>query len=933
METYRSLNDFLIKHRVDNKYDVTHTRIGDGKSILPGKYGIKSDEMEIFYKLYHRHVFVENKPEYLTEKQLQKNNQILVDFDFRYEPSIKTRQHSEEHLEDLANHYIEAIVKYIYKFDCETQIPVYIMEKSGPNTTSDKVTKDGIHMVIGIQMDHKTQQYLRKLVLRNIDDVFGDLPLINDYDSVLDDGITKGHTNWQLYGSCKPEHEPYKVTKMMVFTVDVDDEDEDDIDVNFEEIDLSNKDKYNNFYFLKHATARAEQTIDFEMKEKCIKAIDEFKTTNVKIKPKKAAMQFMQQGFNFNVSEIKDVATLEKLLNALWEEIGNDDYIVKETHDFLMSLPSSYYDDYQKWIRCGWALHNTDFRLFISWMYFSSQSSKFNFDDIAGYYEEWGKMKNEGVTCRSIMYWSRNENPAEYKKIRMSTVDYYVEQSAKTSAEWDIAKVLFQLCKDDYRCADIKDKIWYEYSNNRWKRIQSGSSLRFRISKDLSRIYGLKADEYIQKSINLEQEGDKKSNEQEKLQKTSFIYADISRRCKMTNFKQNIMKEVSEHFYENDKEFFQKLDINPNLLCCTNGVIDFEEKIFRVGMPEDYVSLCTGIKYIPIKDGDEKQQNQVNEINLFMEQLFPDANLRKYMWEHLASVLIGKNVNQTFNIYNGSGSNGKSKLVDLMSMVLGEYKGVVPITLVTGSRNGVGSLSPEVAALKGIRYAVMNEPSKGDKLNDGVMKELTGEDPVTGRALYSPPVTFIPQFSLVVTTNSLFEITSNDDGTWRRIRLCDFESKFTKNPFNNKDFPEELYPYQFELNPKLSKKFEEWKETFLAMLVDIAFKTNGIANDCEKVLSASNKYRNDQDYFMEFKQDRIEKSDEPGAKIRKTEAYKEFSAWYKETYGKNVPKGKELYEFLDKAIGKYYKGGWHGYKIRYDEVDDEVASAEFNDDY
>ena len=69
MESYRNLNDFLIKHSTKDKDAVTHTRIGDGKSVMPGKYCIKDDEMDIFYKLYHRHVFVENKPEYLTEKQ------------------------------------------------------------------------------------------------------------------------------------------------------------------------------------------------------------------------------------------------------------------------------------------------------------------------------------------------------------------------------------------------------------------------------------------------------------------------------------------------------------------------------------------------------------------------------------------------------------------------------------------------------------------------------------------------------------------------------------------------------------------------------------------------------------------------------------------------------------------------------------------------
>ena len=68
-----------------------------------------------------------------------------------------------------------------------------------------------------------------------------------------------------------------------------------------------------------------------------------------------------------------------------------------------------------------------------------------------------------------------------------------------------------------------------------------------------------------------------------------------------------------------------------------------------------------------------------------MNKLFPDKTLCKYMWDHLASTLIGTSSNQTFNMYIGVGSNGKSVLMNLMEKVLGQYKGDVPTTLVTES--------------------------------------------------------------------------------------------------------------------------------------------------------------------------------------------------------------------------------------------------------
>ena len=70
-----------------------------------------------------------------------------------------------------------------------------------------------------------------------------------------------------------------------------------------------------------------------------------------------------------------------------------------------------------------------------------------------------------------------------------------------------------------------------------------------------------------------------------------------------------------------------------------------------------------------------------------MKKLFPKQELCEYMGPSL-STLIGGNINQTFNIYNGNGSNGKSLLVKLMEKSLGDgtkggYKGSVPNSLIT----------------------------------------------------------------------------------------------------------------------------------------------------------------------------------------------------------------------------------------------------------
>jgi len=215
----------------------------------------------------------------------------------------------------------------------------------------------------------------------------------------------------------------------------------------------------------------------------------------------------------------------------------------------------------------------------------------------------------------------------------------------------------------------------------------------------------------------------------------------------------------------------------------------------------------------------------------------------------------------------------------------------------------------------------MQEPTKGDKINEGIMKELTGGDPIQGRALYKDMITFVPHFKLVVCTNTLFDINSNDDGTWRRIRVCDFMAKFKENPVND----DEDEPYQYKVDKKLEEKFDVWSEVFMAKMVDIASKTKGNVEDCDIVMSKSNEYRDGQDYLSEFVKENIEKSQD--SVIKKDELYQHFSTWYKEHYGRMVPKGKEIFDFMNNKFGKCKKKQWNGVKIVYVYDDEEDAEA------
>ena len=947
----------FMKHHVSKPGEAyTHTRIGDKSlNVHGGVYTIPSAILPTFWKKYYAHVFENGKQEFLTEKQNPDKGIIGVDFDFRYDTSITKRQHTKEHVLDMIQSYIQTLETLVSIPD-DVKIPIYIFEKSDVNQLDD-VTKDGIHMLIGATVDRPIHRMLRVRMLKELPEIWTDLPITNSWNDVLDEGISRGHTNWQLYGSRKPGHKAYMLKYHFIMMRDQNDEDgawmcqeektsKFNVKENFAKLSVQTatgsaavETEYPVFTLLQNNTAlKAEYDALLHQQRGGINGGrngggggDGSRRIRLVVTGSGSSIGGGAGGINVGASDSlmshNGVIMMEKITNhselvmaveVMLNALEPKEYEIRETHHYTMALPSQYYDPYDKWLRVGLALHNTNDKLFLTWMLFSAKSAKFSYTNIMKHYDTWCNFpySPDGLTRRSIMYWAKNDCPEDYTRIRNETIDNFIHQTIcnettnDASTDVDLASVLYTIFKDRFVCVSVKDNHWYEFKKNRWVECDQGNSLRALISKDMHDIYTKKHREIMDVTSGL----DPTSDQYTSARKRSRRIVDICTKLKTTSFKNNIMREVREQFY--DKDFIDKIDTRPELLCFKNGVIDFNTKTFRRGQPDDNLSKTTKIDYIPLDD--EKHRTTINEINDFMAQLFPEEELRTYMWEHLASVLIGTNREQTFNIYIGGGSNGKSKLIELMSAVLGEYKAVLPITAVTQKRGMIGGASPELAVLKGVRYAVMQEPTKGDRINEGILKEITGGDDMTARALFKNTITFVPQFKLVVCTNVLFDIKSNDDGTWRRIRLCPYKSKFCEDP--KSDDPEE--PYQFLIDKNLDVKLKTWVNVFMAMLVKKAFETDGKVRTCAAVTASSNKYRNTQDYLSEFLRDKIRPADED-TYIKKTEVYEEFKKWYIVQHGKNIPKGNELYEYMTKKFGKLTTKGWRKCRILYDDDENE----------
>ena len=120
----------------------------------------------------------------------------------------------------------------------------------------------------------------------------------------------------------------------------------------------------------------------------------------------------------------------------------------------------------------------------------------------------------------------------------------------------------------------------------------------------------------------------------------------------------------------------------------------------------------------------------------------------------------------------------------------------------------------------------------------------------------------------------------------------------------------------------LDKKMETWKETFLSMLIHIAFKTEGVVNDCDVVMEESNKYRISQDHLMDFVQNRIIVDEDPDVYMTKITLKNEYDIYCQQNNILKKQLMNTVYQEITKNYGVLTRLGWRGIKISQDGYED-----------
>lgn len=410
-------------------------------------------------------------------------------------------------------------------------------------------------------------------------------------------------------------------------------------------------------------------------------------------------------------------------------------------------------------------------------------------------------------TCAEVYTPRRNSDDTEL------ALSLFGKKKPKTNKNYDRtdtgnAHRLFDRCNGEIRYSYARKK-WYYWTGRVWTLDDTGEIKKY---TDLV-LADMKA-----QAFEIDDE-----EEREKFLKFVNI-------CGNTNRK-NAMVTETQHL-DGIPVLPEQLDAYQEYLNCQNGIVNLRNGELMPHVPE---FMMTKICLCEYDTGAKKPERW---LKFLREVCNNDDDLVRYLQKCVGYSLTGSNREQCAFFLYGLGNNGKSTFLDTISDMLGGYAAnAQPDTLMV-KRDGANSgANSDIARLKSIRFVTTEEPSEGVRLNEGLVKQLTGGGKVTCRFLFGDEFEYEPEFKIWVATNHKPVIRGTDVGIWRRIRLIPFEVNIPKE----------------RVDKNLKYKLREEMPQILKWAVDgyMMYMQEGLDMP-EKVKRATDEYKSEMDLLQTF---------------------------------------------------------------------------------
>ena len=273
----------------------------------------------------------------------------------------------------------------------------------------------------------------------------------------------------------------------------------------------------------------------------------------------------------------------------------------------------------------------------------------------------------------------------------------------------------------------------------------------------------------------------------------------------------------------------ESFDNDLMLLGTPGGTVDLRSGKMRPALREDMITMQTAVA--PEPGTPTRFMQFLDEI-----KVCPD-----FLQRLAGYALTGSTKEEKVFFFYGSGANGKSKFVEQLQGIMGDYSRKAAISTFVDKAHA--DHPTELAGLKGARLVTSSEIPAGKRWNEAVIKDLTGGDTISARLMRQDFFDFKPKLTLIIFGNTQPSLSSVDSAIRRRMVLVPFLASFEGNPDK-------------QLGDKLR---EEWPQ-ILQWAIEGAVKWSydGLKIPPE-VLAASEAYLAEEDIIGQFIEDRLKR--------------------------------------------------------------------------
>mgnify|MGYP000214335652 FL=1 len=284
----------------------------------------------------------------------------------------------------------------------------------------------------------------------------------------------------------------------------------------------------------------------------------------------------------------------------------------------------------------------------------------------------------------------------------------------------------------------------------------------------------------------------------------------------------------------------------------------------------------------------------------FLNQTFQnDQELIHFVQKIIGYSLTGSNAEQKMFILYGNGRNGKSVLLNIVKYIFGSYAKTMNATTIMQKRIGSSQgATSDIARLEGARLVVSSEANEGDRLDESLVKQMTGGDTLVARYQYGKDFEFDPVFKLFMATNHKPKIYGTDEGIWRRLVIIPFTHTVKKE----------------NVDKKLEDKLKAESMGILKWAIEGAmmWQSEGL-NPPDVIQNAGNEYRKEMDVIEAFIDECCVTND--SYKVKASELFDAYKKWANETNNwegmTNNKFGREITKRFERkrlTTGNYYLG-------------------------